>query len=457
MISAVFAFILAVVTSALFRLALLLGGLALLVRLKVRIGRVLLAAPVIAAVLFWSGDLPSGLWHETTKEGGAFYFETAALIGLIALIDIFGHILKKTESLPRLMRALQALFSDQRIALGGMPAVIGLLPMPGGAMVSAPAVKEIADASATVVSPEDRTLVNYWFRHTWEYVFPVYPAVVAAAATWEVDLAELAARQAVLMLAAIAAGLSLVLTRVKPMTETKPEVASDGTSPDAKPDPGKLAHVVAIAKGLAPIVAVLAIWFSLRTLGPAPSGYGIINWKPWGKFTVLAALVPVIATLALRGRLPGKWLVERLRRCMPLDMLLLLVGVMVFQKVMEASGAVAGVSAELKGVPLFVVIFALPFIAGLLTGIAVAFVKIAFPLLIFSGVVVVDGHIDSAATVLAYAAGYAGIMLSPVHICLVLTRDYFGANLGVVYRRLALPVAAVLTVAFIVYFTSTRL
>ena len=204
------------------------------------------------------------------------------------------------------------------------------------------------------------------------------------------------------------------------MTAAKPEVASDGTSPDAKPDPGKLAHVGAIAKGLAPIVAVLAIWFSLRTLGPAPSGYGIVNWKPWGKFTVLAALVPVIATLALRGRVPGKWLVERLRRCMPLDMFLLLIGVMLFQIVMEASGAVAGVSAELKGVPKFVIIFALPFIAGLLTGIAVAFVKMAFPLLIFSGVIIVaDGRIDSAATVLAYAAGYAGIMLSPVHICLV--------------------------------------
>ncbi len=48
-------------------------------------------------------------------------------------------------------------------------------------------------------------------------------------------------------------------------------------------------------------------------------------------------------------------------------------------------------------------------------------------------------------------------MLSPVHICLVLTRDYFGASLWGVYKRLALPIAAVLTVAFIVYFTQTRL
>ena len=464
MLSAMFALIIAVATSALFRLALLLGGLALLVRLKVRIGRVLLAAPFMAATLFWNGELPANLWQETTKDGGAFYFETAALIGLMALIDIFGRILKKTESLPRLMRALQALFADQRIALGGMPAVIGLLPMPGGAMVSAPVVKEMADASATPVSAEDRTLVNYWFRHLWEYIFPVYPAVVAAATIWQVDLADLVTRQAVLTLAAVAAGLSLVLTRVKPMTKTAPagpEADTSGAghdhSPDAATDGGKIAHVGAIAKGLAPIAAVLAIWYVLRMLGPAPSGCGIIDWKPWGKITVLVALVPVTAALVLIGRVPGRWLLERLRRCMPLDMFLLLVGVMAFQKVMAASGAVDGVSAELEGVPLFVVIFGLPFIAGLLTGLAVAFVTMTFPLLVISGVVIADGGVDAAATVLAYAGGYAGILLSPVHICLVLSREYFGASLGSVYRRLALPVGVVVTVAFVVYFMNTRL
>jgi len=464
MLATVFAGIIAVVTSALFRLALLLGGLALLVRLKIRIGRVLLAAPFMTAALFWRNGLPANVWQETTRDGGAFYFETAALIGLMALIDIFGRVLKETESLPRLMHALQALFADQRIALGGMPAVIGLLPMPGGAMISAPVVKEMADASAAPVSPEDRTLVNYWFRHLWEYIFPVYPAVVAAAAIWKVDLAELVTRQVVLTLAAVAAGLSLVITRVKPMTKPPPagpdpdaSGAGHDRSPDTVPNVGRLAHVGAIAKGLAPIAAVLAIWYGLRMLGPVPSGCGIIDWRPWGKITVLVALVPVIAALVLIGRVSGRWFLERLRGCMPLDMLLLLIGVMAFQKVMAASGAVDGVSAELKGVPLFVTIFGLPFIAGLLTGLAVAFVTMTFPLLVISEVVIADGGIDPAATVLAYAGGYAGILLSPTHICLVLSREYFGASLGAVYRRLVLPVGVVVTVAFVVYFTNTRL
>jgi hypothetical protein len=459
-------FLYMVATSSLFRLAVLLAALAALVRLKIRIGRVLVTAPFIGALLFWNRGLPGKLAESVTAEHGAFFFEAATLVGLIALIDIFGRVLKETESLPRLMQALKALFTDRRIALGGMPAVIGLLPMPGGAMVSAPLVREMANESPVEISPENRMLVNYWFRHMWEYIFPVYPAVVAAAATWKVDLAELVSRQAVLTFAAVAAGFGLVLIRVRPMLRADASRAGGGSppaggeSPEERPIAGadrarRLRHLVAVAKGLAPIAAVLGIWFGLRTLGPAPAGCELIDWRPWGRTSVLVALVAVIAALAIIGRLPPRWFLERVKRCMPLDMFLMIVGVVVFQSVMKSAGAVEGLAGELEGAPLFVVIFLLPFAAGLLTGIAFAFVMIAFPLL--AGIVMVGGSPDPAATVLAYAAGYMGVMLSPVHICLVLTRDYFGAKLGAVYLRLLPPAAVVLGVAFTVYFTQTRL
>ena len=50
---------------------------------------------------------------------------------------------------------------------------------------------------------------------------------------------------------------------------------------------------------------------------------------------------------------------------------------------------------------------------------------------------------------LANAAGFAGVMFSPVHLCLVLTREYFGAKLAPIYRMLVVPEAAVLVVALV--------
>jgi len=50
---------------------------------------------------------------------------------------------------------------------------------------------------------------------------------------------------------------------------------------------------------------------------------------------------------------------------------------------------------------------------------------------------------------LAFGSGFAGVMLSPVHLCLVLTREYFEADLAKVYRRLWVPSALVLATAVI--------
>ena len=58
-----------IISSALFRLIVLLGLLALLVRLKIKIGRVLIAAPVLAAILFAGRELPASFLRVTTGEG----------------------------------------------------------------------------------------------------------------------------------------------------------------------------------------------------------------------------------------------------------------------------------------------------------------------------------------------------------------------------------------------------
>ena len=48
---------------------------------------------------------------------------------------------------------------------------------------------------------------------------------------------------------------------------------------------------------------------------------------------------------------------------------------------------------------------------------------------------------------LAYGFGYLGMMLSPIHFCLVLTKDYFKAQMAGIYRLL-LPLCA-LTALFV--------
>jgi hypothetical protein len=50
-----------------------------------------------------------------------------------------------------------------------------------------------------------------------------------------------------------------------------------------------------------------------------------------------------------------------------------------------------------------------------------------------------------------FACGFGGVLLSPVHLCLVLTNQYFKANLSAVYRYLIPPTLFMMAVGFAGY------
>ena len=56
---------------------------------------------------------------------------------------------------------------------------------------------------------------------------------------------------------------------------------------------------------------------------------------------------------------------------------------------------------------------------------------------------------DLGAITFAFASGFAGVMLSPTHLCLVLTVQYFKADLAGTYRLMYLPVLLVFLVGLI--------
>ena len=81
------------------------------------------------------------------------------------------------------------------------------------------------------------------------------------------------------------------------------------------------------------------------------------------------------------------------------------------------------------GIPTAAVAVLLPFVSGMATGLAIGFVGASFPIVVS----LVGGdasHADLlASVVLAYTFGHMGMMLSPVHICLVVTNEHFKTRL----------------------------
>jgi integral membrane protein (TIGR00529 family) len=311
------------------------------------------------------------------------------------------------------MESLERLLGDTRAVMAAIPAIIGLLPMPGGAMLSAPMVGAMSDRVKT--PPEQRTFINYWFRHLWEYVWPLYPGVILTAALLEIPVRNVVAVNLPLTGAAILGGLLFCFRGV-----VRPEAAHVGLAL------GK--HVMQLIASLWPIVVVVgAVLF---------------------KVPLLLSLSVVCAVLLIAHRPERGELREIARRSATVETVLLIVGVKVFQAVIDSSGAASQVveSFVSVNVPAALVVFAVPFIIGVLTGLTLAFVGVTFPVLM-PFFIPEQGVVAYGYMMLAYAGGYLGVLFSPVHLCLVLTRDYFKADLGQVYMLLLRPALVILAIA----------
>lgn len=122
------------------------------------------------------------------------------------------------------------------------------------------------------------------------------------------------------------------------------------------------------------------------------------------------------------------------------SMILVIVSVFVFKDVMQQAGVVEEMSRVAGGgAALFASAAFLPFLVGMVAGINVAFVGATFPLLL--GVLNSLGMQDQVVPylILASFAGFTGVMVSPIHICFILTCQFFECDMARTWRKLVGP------------------
>jgi len=219
------------------------------------------------------------------------------------------------------------------------------------------------------------------------------------------------------------------------------------------------------------VAALIGILTLLSLLSPNRSGLtnAWVNlWRGvfgWGVYVFPLALILilvmvfhlalsvsmgiVILCLLVVLRYSFKKSLESLKEGFSWELLVIILGVMTFKAVLNHSGAVDNISTFFSEneIPVLPVLFLLPFISGLLTGLTIGFVGATFPLI--TGL---DGAQNIWAISFAFASGYVGVLLSPVHLCLVLTREYFKANMTGIYQRIIKASILILLAAITEYF-----
>jgi integral membrane protein (TIGR00529 family) len=393
----------------LLKLALILGVTIYLLTRKWDLGLILLIDSLLVGVLYLYPplELLRSIWR------GLVAVQTLKLCGAVFLVLVLAELLRRTASMLKMVNALQVLVPDGRIVLAIIPAVIGMMPMIGGAMFSAPMVDGLG--TRLKASPWRKTFVNYWFRHSMEYVFPLYQSLLLVSAILGISVYTFIGASYPLTLAMVAGGVLWGLVGL-----TRPERESvDGRRRAAWRN---------LAVGTWPLLLVILLVVVLQ-------------------IDILVGLGAVCALLMAVKRIgPRQWW-DVLKRSVPLKTFSAILGVMAFKQVMEDSGAVQTIPAALAalGLPNLLVAFFVPFLIGLLTGTPPAAMALGVPVV---APLLDTPHIDLVAGgVWMFVGCFGGILLSPLHLCLALTREYFGAEWGEMYKRIVPSVALVIAVA----------
>jgi len=350
---------------------------------------------------------------ETLKTflGACLAMETLEIAATLFLVIIFNLSMAAAYTFSKIIDNMRIFLSDVRWIIAVVPALIGFLPMFGGALVSAPVVKEVTEDMG--ISNERKTFLNFWFRHLWEYTLPLYPGILLAAGILAVPVYKVIASNAILTVSAIIIGIVLGIRKL----ESNPEHTKEAHSE-------KFQAILNFFFNLLPIilVMVLVLVFRLRVL------YALLGASV---FTLIA------------NRISIKTLFHYVVR-EKYGMILIVFGVMIFKATLGATGLIERLPHffQAAGIPRYFVISFLPFIVGFLTGMTMAAVGIAFPVIL----PLFDGRLPLMT--FAFMCGFAGVLLTPVHFCLAFTREYFQADWLKLYsKELVFPVFLMIIIA----------
>jgi hypothetical protein len=136
-----------------------------------------------------------------------------------------------------------------------------------------------------------------------------------------------------------------------------------------------------------------------------------------------------------------------------LKMIYMIAAILIFKGILANSHAADAVGRELvqMHVPLILIAVVLPFLVGMSSGIVIAYVGSTLPILIPLIHSFGEAAFLPAYVMLILAGGFTGILLSPLHLCFLLSNEHFGVSMGSVYKYLWWPCVFQIA-ASIIYF-----
>jgi integral membrane protein (TIGR00529 family) len=359
---------------------------------------------------------------------------TVFLVVSIVLIGVLGHIMKETGSLDKMINPLARMMRDLRLVASVLPLFVGMLPVPGGAVLSAPMLDEVGDRIE--LTNNEKSTVNILFRHLFYFMFPLFPSMILAAQLASVNIYGFVRLNLLITVLSFVFSFFYIFKWKKQggsldCNTVLPKSGFEGTCNWGLELRRFLQSIFPLL-----VVLLLALAFDLS-------------------FAV-ALVVGVMLALVNYIPLDGDFLVTFLKRArvmilpgVKFSIVFTIMGIMFFKGMLEHTGVVFNVAQFLigMGIPLLLLLTVVPFLVGLLTGDNTASVGILFP--IFLPLIGVGVH-QMAYLAYLYVSSTSGHIISPAHPCFAVTREYFKADNKEIIKQMFLPLTVVMMMALVI-------
>ncbi len=325
-----------------------------------------------------------------------------------AVIAVMANIYRESGIITRLSNAIMAVLKKTWVAITLIPALFGFLPVPGGALMSAPLVSEISNKIS--LGNDKAAYVNVWFRHLIAPIYPLTQIIILTAALSGFDVVQIALYNIPLALIMYAVGFTPVYKNLR----------SGPTSMVNEP------HRTLI------FIAPLIISVFVVVLG-----INVVISTLIGVLTLISLVRPKasVLTKSIFNRDVGMVIVTSYAALSVREVLVLSGFPTMFVSLFSDS------QSTLLTMSIILVSAVLGFMLGIPTGA----LAVTVPL-----IVSVAPEVKFVSLTLVIT--YLGYMISPSHLCLVLTLRFFKTHLSNIYRYLLPSTLITLILTMLFYF-----
>lgn len=374
-----------------FALALIIGALIV----------ALFSLQIITPLQILEGFLEATIYNVTTHT---VVIDTIELAILMTLILMLAKCMQETKAITRLIDSLRTIFTKGG-TIAVIPAVYGLMPIPGGALFSAPLIDH--EGTKYGLTQDNKNVLNVWFRHLWFPIFPLSQTMIliVSAQFSNVPIQNLILADIPFFIAYLLIGY-LYMRRYMRQKPPRPTTQNKDYT---------------------------GLKFLLPPIIPLPF-YALIFVGLNETESFIVGVTVGIILLFILTKTDLKTSLHTLRKSLSWNLAAAIFAIMIFRQMIQRSQVDTFISQGMQtlAIPALAAIILIPLIIALLIGSDFASVALSYPLI--APLIAISGVTVLGCTCLVFISVLIGYLISPIHLCNVLSSDYLHTDVTRMYK-----------------------